>query len=99
MEELPLAIQTKLRGMPGAESGAQQVDLILEDGRVGPEVTVADCTYVEETTFQAHLVADVRLPSEPPSSRRALLFLAFVLLGILALFWLLWVITPESQMN
>jgi hypothetical protein len=97
MEELPIAVQMKLRGLPGAESGVQRVDLILEDGRVVPEVAVADCTYVEETNFEAHLVADVRLPAAPPSPRRAFFFLVFILLGILAHFWLLRVITPESS--
>jgi hypothetical protein len=81
MEELPIAVQMKLRELPGAESGVQRVDLILEDGRIVPEVAV------------------VRLPRRfgaPPSPQRAFLLLAFVLLGILALFWLLWAITPES---
>ncbi len=41
-------------------------------------------------------LAAVRLPAVPPRPRRAFLFLAFVLVGILALLWLLWVITPES---
>lgn len=96
MEELPLAIQLKLRELPGAESGVQVVDLILEDGRVVPGVRVADCAYVEEGNFEAHLVADVRLPAVPPTPRRALLFLALLLLGILAMFYLLWAIVPDS---
>lgn len=95
MEELPLAIQMKLREMPGADSGVQTVDLILEDGRIVPDVTVVDCANVEESTFEAHMVADVRLPAAPPSPRRALLFLALLLLGILAMFYLLWAIVPE----
>ena len=43
MEELPLGIQMKLREMPGAESGTQVVEVILEDGRIVPTVTVVDC--------------------------------------------------------
>ena len=95
MTELPLAIQLKLRELPGAESGVQVVDLVLEDGRVVPEVRVVDCSYVEEGSFEAHLVADARLPAAPPSPRRALLFLAFLLLGILAVFYLLWALVPD----
>jgi len=97
MDELPLAIQLKLKEMPGAETGVQVVDLLLEDGRVVPEVRVVDCTFAEEGNFEPEMVADVRLPSEPPSLRRALFALLFLLLGILAVFWLLWEITPESQ--
>ena len=97
MDELPLAIQLKLKGMPGAETGVQVVDLLLEDGRVVPEVRVVDCTFAEEGNFEPELVADVRLPSAPPSTRQALFALLFLLLGILAVFWLLWAITPESQ--
>jgi len=95
MEELPLAIQMKLRELPGAETGVQVVDLLLEDGRVVPEVRVVDCTFAEEGNFEPEMVADVR----PPSPRRALFALLFLLLGILAVFWLLWEITPESQRN
>jgi hypothetical protein len=95
MEELPLAIQMKLREMPGAESGVQSVDLVLEDGRVVPDVTVVECTYVDESSFEAHMVADARLPSPPPQPSRALLFLAFLLLGILAMFYLLWALVPD----
>ena len=99
MDELPLAVQLKLKEMPGAETGVQVVDLLLEDGRVVPEVRVVDCTFAEEGNFEPEMVADVRLPSEPPSLRRALFALLFLLLGILAIFWLLWAITPESQRN
>ena len=97
MDELQLAIQLKLKEMPGAETGVQVVDLLLEDGRVVPEVRVVDCTFAEEGNFEPELVADVRLPNEPPSLRRALFALLFLLLGILAVFWLLWALTPESQ--
>lgn len=99
MDELPLAIQLKLKEMPGAETGVQVVDLMLEDGRVVPEVRVVECTFAEEGNFEPEMVADVRLPSEPPSPRRALFALLWLLLGILAVFWLLWAITPESQRN
>ncbi|MGH9805326.1 MAG: hypothetical protein ACRD4D_09165 [Candidatus Acidiferrales bacterium] len=97
MEELPLAVQLKLREMPGAETGVQVVDLLLEDGRVVPEVRVMDCTFAEEGNFEPEMVADVRVPTAPPSPRRALLALLWLLLGILAVFALLWAITPESQ--
>jgi hypothetical protein len=97
MEELPLAVQLKLREMPGAETGVQVVDLLLEDGRVVPEVRVVDCTFAEEGNFEPEMVADVRLPAAPPSARRALFALLWLLLGILAVFWILWAITPESQ--
>jgi hypothetical protein len=96
MEELPLAIQMKLREMPGAESGVQIVDLVLEDGRVVPEARVVDCTYVEEGLFEPEMVAEVRLPARPPSTRKTLLALLWLVLGILALFWLLWALTPDS---
>jgi len=97
MEELPLAIQLKLKEMPGAETGVQVVDLVLEDGRVVPEVRVVDCAYAEEGNFEPELVADVRPAAAPPSPRRALFALLWLLLGVLAVFWLLWAITPESQ--
>ena len=97
MDELPLAVQLKLKELPGAETGVQVVDLLLEDGRVVPEVRVVDCTFAEEGNFEPEMVADVRLPAEPPSPRGALVALVWLLLGILAIFWLLWAITPESQ--
>ncbi|MFQ5695653.1 MAG: hypothetical protein ACE5HB_06670 [Terriglobia bacterium] len=95
MEELPLAIQLKLRELSGAEAGQQVVDLVLEDGRVVPDVTVVDCTLVEETTFEAHMVADVRLPAQPPGTKRALIFIVLLLLGIFVLFWLLRGLVPQ----
>ena len=95
MEELPLAIQLKLREMPGAESGVQVVDLVLEDGRRVPEVRVSDCAYVEEESFAAEMVADVRLPTAPPSTRRALIFLLLLVVGIVAMYLLLWAIVPD----
>lgn len=97
MEELPIAVQMKLKEMPGADTGVQVVDLVLEDGRVVPEVRVVDCTFAEEGNFEPALVADVRLPAAPPSPRQALFALLWLLLGILAVFWLLWEIAPESQ--
>jgi len=97
LDELPLAVQLKLKELPGAETGVQVVDLLLEDGRVVPEVRVVDCTFAEEGNFEPEMVADVRLPSAPPSPRRAAVALIWLLLGILAVFWLLWAITPESQ--
>ncbi len=95
MEELPLGIQLKLRELPGAESGVQVVDLILEDGRRVPEVRVVDCAYVEDDTFAAEMVADVRLPTAPPSTRRALVFLLLLVIGIVAMYFLLWAIVPD----
>ena len=99
MDELPLAVQLKLREMPGAETGVQVVDLVLEDGRVVPEVRVVGCTFAEEGNFEPEMVADVRPSVAPPSPRRALVALIWLLLGILAIFALLWAITPESQRN
>jgi hypothetical protein len=99
MEELPLAVQAKLRGMPGADTGVQTVDVILEDGRIVPNVRIIDCTYVEETSFEPEFVADVRLASRPPSPRKALIAIVWLLLAILAVFWLLWAITPESSLE
>ncbi len=96
MEELPLAIQLKLREMPGADTGVQRVDVVLEDGRVVPEVNVVDCTYVDDAAFEAHQVADVRLPSAPPNPRRAFLFIGLALVFVFVLYWILWLITPES---
>lgn len=95
MLELPLAIQEKLRHMPGAESGVQVVEVILEDGRLVPDVTVVDCAYVPEATFDSEQVADVRLPAAPPSPRRALLFVGLVLFAIFLIFYLLWGLKPE----
>lgn len=95
MEELPLAIQQKLRGMPGAESGVQIVEVILEDGRLVPDVTVVDCAYVPEATFDLEQVADVRLPPAPPSPRRALVFAGLVLFAILVMFYLLRALKPD----
>ena len=94
MDELPLAIQQKLRQMPGAESGVQVVEVILEDGRVVPDVEVVDCTYVRDASFEADVVADVRLPAAPPSTRRALSFLFLLVAGIFVMFYLLWHLKP-----
>lgn len=95
MEELPLGIQMKLREMPGAESGTQVVEVILEDGRIVPTVTVVDCTYVSDETFEPEMVADVRLPAQPPSARGVALFLGLLLLGIFMMFYLLRTLAPE----
>ncbi len=103
MEELPLAIQLKLREtcpersreMPGAENGIQEVDVILEDGRTIEGVRVVDCTYVDDDRFEAHLVADVRLPETPVSPWRALLLLGLLLLGIMAMFYFIRQIQPR----
>ena len=94
MQELPLAIQQKLRAMPGAENGLQVVEVILEDGRLVPDVTVVDCAQVPEASFDPALVADVRLPAAPPSPRRALVFLIVLLLGIFVMFYLLRALKP-----
>ena len=114
MEELPLAIQLKLRetcpacpepvpsgveersrGMPGAESGVQEVDVLLEDGRAIEGVRVVDCTYVDDDRFEAHLVADVLLPETPVSPWRALWLLGLLLLGIMAMFYFIRQIQPQ----
>ncbi len=122
MEELPLAIQLKLRetcpacpepvplalseaegsgveersrGMSGAESGVQEVDVLLEDGRTIEGVRVVDCTYVDDDRFEAHLVADVRLPETPVSPWRALGLLGLLLLGIMAMFYFIRQIQPQ----
>ena len=94
MDELPLAIQEKLRALPGAESGLQVVEVILEDGRIVPDVEVVECTYVKDPGFDADFVADVRLPAAPPSTRRALVFLFLLVLGIFLMFYLLWQLKP-----
>ena len=95
MDELPLAVQQKLRAMPGAESGVQVVEVILEDGRIVPDVEVVDCTYVKDVNFEAEQVADVRLPAAPPSGRKALVFLLLLLAGIFVMFYLLWQFEPD----
>ncbi len=127
MEELPLAIQLKLRetcpacpepvplvlseaegsevegrsrrelsrGTSGAESGVQEVDVILEDGRTIEGVRVVDCTYVDDDRFDAELVADILQPSQPPSTGRALLLLGLLLLGIMAMFYFIRQIQPQ----
>ncbi len=122
MEELPLAIQLKLRescpacpepvplvlseaegsgveersrGMSGAESAVQEVDVVLEDGRTIEGVRVVDCTYVDDDRFEAHLVADVRLPETPVSPWRALWLLGLLLLGIMAMFYFIRQIQPQ----
>ena len=92
--ELPLAIQQKPREMPGAESGVQVVEVILEDGRIVPDVTVVDCCYVEEPAFDPEMVADVRLPTAPPRPQRAFVFLGLLLLGIFIMFYLLRALKP-----
>ena len=94
MDELPEAIQQKLRALPGAESGVQVVEVILEDGRVVPDVEVVDCTYVREASFAADCVADVRLAAPPPSTRRALIFVLVLAAGIFVMFYLLWQLKP-----
>jgi len=94
MDELPEAIQQKLRALPGADSGVQVVEVILEDGRVVPDVEVVDCTYVREARFAAEFVADVRLASPPPSTRRALIFVLVLAAGIFVMFYLLWQLKP-----
>ena len=127
MEELPLAIQLKLREacpacpepvplvlseaegsgveersrrewsreLSGAESAVQEVDVILEDGRTIEGVRVVDCTYVDDDRFEAHLVADVRLPETPVSPWRALWLLGLLLLGIMAMFYFIRQIQPQ----
>ncbi|MGH9776825.1 MAG: hypothetical protein ACRD5I_00280 [Candidatus Acidiferrales bacterium] len=100
MQELPLAIQMKLRAMPGADSGVQTVEALLEDGRLVPDVTVVDCTYVEDdVTFEPEMVADVRLRAAPPSLVHWLVFLGAILAGVFVIYWLLWAITPGSQVR
>jgi hypothetical protein len=95
MDELPLAIQMKLRAMPGADSGVQTVEVILEDGRIVPDVRVIDCTYAEDETFEPEQVADVRLPAAPPSARSALVFLLLLLAGIFVMYYLLRAFKPD----
>ncbi|HXE74938.1 MAG TPA: hypothetical protein VNN18_04770 [Candidatus Xenobia bacterium] len=95
MQELPLAIQMKLRAMPGAESGVQVVEALLEDGRLVPDVTIIDCTYVEDNvTFAAEMVADVRLPARPPSVLHFIVFIGVILAGIAFMFYLIRRILP-----
>ncbi len=81
--------------MSGAESGVQEVDVILEDGRTIEGVRVVDCTYVDDDRFEAHLVADVRLPETPVSPWLALLLLGLLLLGIMAMFYFIRQIQPQ----
>ncbi len=103
MQELPLAIQLKLRescpersrGMSGAESAVQEVDVLLEDGRTIEGVRVVDCTYVDDDRFDAELVADILQPAAPPSTGRALLLLGLLLLGIMAMFYFIRQIQPQ----
>jgi len=95
MQELPLAIQMKLRAMPGAESGVQIVEALLEDGRLVPDVTIIDCTYVEDdASFAPEMVADVRLPARPPSVLHFLVFVGVILAGIAFMFYLIQRIIP-----
>ena len=94
MDELPLGIQEKLRRMPGAETGAQVVEVILEDGRIVPDVTVRECAYVEDASFELEQVADVRPAVSPPTTRGALVFLLVVLIGLVVMFWLLQAFKP-----
>ncbi len=95
MEELLLALQLKLRELPDAESGVQEVDMLLEDGRTIEGVRVVDCTYVDDDRFDAELVADVRLPETPVSPWRALWLLGLLLLGIMAMFYFIRQIQPQ----
>ncbi len=81
--------------MSGAESGVQEVDVLLEDGRTIEGVRVVDCTYVDDDRFDAELVADILLPAEPPSVWRALLLLGLLLLGIMAMFYFIRQIQPQ----
>ncbi len=81
--------------MPGVESGVQEVDVLLEDGRTIEGVRVVDCTYVDDDRFEAHLVADVRLPETPVSPWRALWLLGLLLLGIMAMFYFIRQIQPQ----
>ena len=39
-EELPLAVQLRLQTLPGREQGEQEVDLVLDDGRIVEGVAV-----------------------------------------------------------
>jgi len=95
MQELPLGIQMKLRAMPGAESGVQIVEALLEDGRLVPDVTIINCTYVEDdVTFEPEMVADVRLPAAPPSVLHFIVFIGAILAGIAFMFFLLRRILP-----
>ncbi len=81
--------------MSGAESGVQEVDVLLEDGRTIEGVRVVDCTYVDDDRFEAHLVADVLLPETPVSPWRALWLLGLLLLGIMAMFYFIRQIQPQ----
>ncbi len=95
MQELPLAIQMKLRAMPGAESGVQIVEVLLEDGRLVPDVTIINCTYVEDdVSFEPEMVADVRLPAAPPSVLHFIVFIGAILAGIAFMFFLIRRILP-----
>jgi len=55
---------------------------------------VVECTYVRDASFAVDFVADVRLPAAPPSTRRALIFLLVIVLGIFVMFYLLWHLKP-----
>lgn len=95
MEELPLAVQLKLQTLPGREQGLQTVDLVLDDGRVVPEVVVVECMYVEDERFEAHLVSDVWLPGAPASPAKMVLYWAVVIGGVIFMFWALAQLSPN----
>lgn len=95
MEELPLAVQLKLQTLPGREKGEQEVDLVLDDGRVIEGVFVKDCQYVEDGRFEAHLVNDVLLPAPAGGRGKMVLFWLLVIGGILFMFWALGNLRPN----
>ena len=95
MEELPLAVQLKLQTLPGREQGEQEVDLVLDDGRVIEGVFVKDCMYVEDERFEAHFVNDVYLPEDSASPAKMVLFWVAVIGGVILMFWSLAQLRPN----
>ena len=94
MEELPLAVQLRLQSLPGREQGVQEVDLILDDGRVIEGVAVQDCMYVEDDRFEAELVNNVLVPGPPASPLKMALFWAVVVAGVAFMLWAIGQIQP-----
>ena len=95
MQELPLAVQLRLQTLPGREQGIQEVDLILDDGRLIEGVTVQDCMYVEDDRFESELVNDVLVPGPAASPLKMALFWAAVVAGVAFMLWAIGQIQPN----
>lgn len=94
-EELPLAVQLRLQSLPGREQGEQEVDLVLDDGRIVEGVAVKDCMYIDDPRLEAHLVNDVYLPEAAANPLKMVFVWLAVIGGVIFMFWALGQLQPN----